>query len=121
MRNIRDGLPKMKIVMVRGGFGQDLQNGNWMVFDHPQGKVLIDSLLQVGILLPWESIKALEEQSNGDCFDWGNEDGSFTVQEKDGRWKLVFKMTEPPYSVITASLTSGETKMLKERLFKEKA
>jgi len=117
MKDILDELSLIKILRMGEDAVGDFENGSWMIFDHPQGKFIVDSTLQVGAVLPWLLIKTLAERSKRKFFEWSAEDGSLSVHGKDGCWDLVFRMSESPYCLVSSSLSAAETQMMKQHLF----
>lgn len=120
MKNIADELSRVELLRMSEGLVGDFETGNWMVVNHPQGKIIVNSTFQLGAVLPWASIKTLGEKAKRKVFEWTTEDGSFCVHGRDGHWDLVFRMKEPPYCMVTASLSADETKKVKTRLFTQK-
>lgn len=120
MKNIADELSRVELLRMSDGLVGDFESGNWMVVNHPQGKLIVDSTFQLGAVLPRASIKTLGERAKRKVFEWTTEDGSLSVHGRDGHWDMVFRMKEPPYCMVTASLSGDETKMIKKQLFAKK-
>ena len=119
MDTIIDELSRIELLRMREGLVGDLENGGWMVLDHPEGKFIVDSTLHVGAVLPRASIKKLKKRSKRKFFKWTVEDGSLSVQGRRDCWNLAFKMGAPPDGLVVAVLSAAETEAVKQHLLKQ--
>lgn len=106
------------------GIVRNFERDRLMVFDSPGGKLIVyllsfepDVYRSVTVGLPPEAIEQLKKKSQKKSFEWTTEDGSLSIQGQDGCWRLLFRMSIPPYSIVPVFLCTAETQTIKEHLF----